>query len=60
MNYFEEQKAKALALQTVIDTTDKEIDAMVYTLYGLTAEEIKIVEGAWQLIPGSADLSYIF
>lgn len=46
MNYFEEQKAKALALQTIIDTTDTEIDAMVYALYGLTEEEIKIVEGA--------------
>ncbi|MBI5858436.1 MAG: N-6 DNA methylase [Sphingobacteriales bacterium] len=45
MNYFEEQKTKALALQTIIDTTDKEIDAMVYALYGLTDEEIKIVEG---------------
>ncbi len=45
MNYFEEQKAKALALQTIIDTTDKEIDAMVYALYGLTHEEIQIVEG---------------
>ncbi|TAL42910.1 MAG: restriction endonuclease subunit M [Chitinophagaceae bacterium] len=45
MNYFEEQKTKALALQTVIDDTDKEIDAMVYALYGLTNEEIKIVEG---------------
>ena len=45
MKYFEEQKAKALALQTIIDTTDAEIDAMVYALYGLTEEEIKIVEG---------------
>jgi hypothetical protein len=45
MNYFEEQKIKALALQTVIDDTDKEIDAMVYELYGLTPEEIQIVEG---------------
>lgn len=45
MKYFEEQKAKALALQTIIDTTDKEIDAMVYALYGLTNEEIQIVEG---------------
>ena len=45
MKYFEEQKTKALALQTIIDTTDKEIDAMVYALYGLTEEEIKIVEG---------------
>ncbi len=45
MLYFEEQKAKALALQAVIAATDKEIDAMVYALYGLTEEEIKIVEG---------------
>ena len=45
MNYFDNQKTKALALQTVIDKTDKEIDAMVYTLYGLSEDEIKIVEG---------------
>ncbi len=29
-----------------IDATDKQIDALVYELYGLTEEEIKIVEGA--------------
>ena len=46
MQYFEEQKTKALALQKLIDDTDKEIDAMVYALYGLTGEEIKIVEGS--------------
>ncbi|HKB44778.1 MAG TPA: hypothetical protein VKC90_10315 [Chitinophagaceae bacterium] len=46
MKYFEEQKTKAIALQTLIDDTDKEIDAMVYALYGLTEEEIKIVEGS--------------
>lgn len=45
MNYFDQQKSKALALQTIIDTTDKEMDAMVYALYGLTDEEIRIVEG---------------
>ena len=28
-----------------ITATDKEIDALVYELYGLTQEEIKIVEG---------------
>jgi hypothetical protein len=27
-----------------IDRTDREIDEMVYELYGLTDEEIKIVE----------------
>lgn len=45
LNYFEEQKAKANAIQQVIKTTDKEIDRMVYALYELTEEEIKIVEG---------------
>jgi hypothetical protein len=32
-------------LQRTIDATDKEIDTLVYELYGLTEEEIKIVEG---------------
>ena len=31
-------------IQRQIDTTDKQIDALVYELYGLTDEEIKIVE----------------
>lgn len=29
---------------TQIDATDKEIDRLVYELYGLTEEEIKVVE----------------
>ena len=45
MQYFNEQKQKAQALKTEIDKTDKEIDKMVYELYGLNEEEIKIVEG---------------
>ena len=45
LSYFTEQKQKALTLKTEIDKTDKEIDKMVYELYGLTEEEIKIVEG---------------
>jgi hypothetical protein len=32
-------------LQRQIDTTDRQIDALVYELYGLTAEEIRLVEG---------------
>ena len=32
-------------LQRQIEATDKELDRQVYTLYGLTEEEIKIVEG---------------
>jgi hypothetical protein len=39
----ESQKAKDIKAQ--IDKTDNEIDEMVYQLYGLTEEEIKIVEG---------------
>ncbi len=45
MNYFNEQKEKAQTLKSEIEKTDKEIDQMVYELYGLTEEEIKIVEG---------------
>jgi len=32
-------------LQRQIEATDKQIDSLVYELYGLTEEEIKIVEG---------------
>lgn len=45
LTFFEEEKQKALAIKNEIDKTDKEIDQMVYQLYGLTDEEIKIVEG---------------
>jgi hypothetical protein len=44
LQYFESEKQKATALQKLINQTDKEIDAMVYELYGLTEEEISIVE----------------
>jgi hypothetical protein len=33
-------------LQAQIDATDRQIDRLVYELYGLTEEEIKIVESA--------------
>jgi hypothetical protein len=45
MGYFTEQKQKALALQSEINRIDAEIDRLVYELYGLTEEEIRIVEG---------------
>ena len=45
MQYFEAEKKKANAIQLLINTTDKEIDNMVYALYGLTEEEIRVVEG---------------
>jgi hypothetical protein len=33
------------SLQRQISNTDNQIDQLVYELYGLTEEEIKIVEG---------------
>lgn len=33
-----------IALQRQIEATDRQIDALVYELYGLTEEEIRIVE----------------
>lgn len=43
--YLKEYKEKILSLKGEIERTDKEIDEMVYKLYGLTEEEIKVVEG---------------
>ena len=45
MEHFEKQKTTATALKTLIDTTDRDIDQMVYALYDLTPEEIAIVKG---------------
>ena len=36
------------ALQRQIDATDRQIDRLVYELYGLTEDEIRIVEEATQ------------
>lgn len=46
MELFEENKRRARELQTQIASTEKEIDQMVYELYGLTEEEIAIVENS--------------
>ncbi|MCR9182122.1 MAG: BREX-1 system adenine-specific DNA-methyltransferase PglX [Flavobacteriaceae bacterium] len=46
MGYFNEQKQKATALQQEIDRVDREIDGMVYGLYGLSEEEVAIVENS--------------
>ena len=43
--FFKENQAKAVALQEKINTTNNEIDDMVFVLYDLTAEEIGIVRG---------------
>ncbi len=44
-DYFSDYKKELLEIKELIDKTDGEIDEMVYGLYGLTDEEIKIVEG---------------
>ena len=44
-DYFATEQAKALEIKKQIDTTDNEINRMVYALYELTEEEVKIVEG---------------
>lgn len=46
MQYFNEQKQKVEELKSEIDKIDREIDKMVYELYGLTNEEIEIVENS--------------
>jgi hypothetical protein len=45
LGYFSAQQAKAQALQAQIERTDREIDGLVYGLYGLTEAEIAVVEG---------------
>ncbi len=43
---FEENKAKAQTLKSQIETTENEIDKMVYELYGLSQDEVKVVEAS--------------
>ena len=43
-DYFIAEKSKAETLNNEITKTDKEIDGMVYELYGLSEEEINIIE----------------
>lgn len=43
-DYFIQEQQKAQAIKSQINSTDKEIDQMVYELYGLTQEEIDTVE----------------
>ncbi|BAO55997.1 Eco57I restriction-modification methylase domain-containing protein [Nonlabens marinus] len=46
MELFEDNKKKAQELQDQIAVTEKEIDQKVYELYGLTEDEIAIVENS--------------
>ncbi|MDR2205640.1 MAG: Eco57I restriction-modification methylase domain-containing protein [Flavobacteriaceae bacterium] len=43
-DYFNEYKTECNKLSAEISATDKEIDGLVYALYGLTEEEVKIIE----------------
>lgn len=45
LDRFNRMSVQAREIKQVIDKTDKEIDKMVYSLYGLTEEEIKVIEG---------------
>ena len=44
--YFNLEASKINPIKTQIEKTDKEIDSMVYALYGLTPDEIEIVENS--------------
>jgi len=46
MELFEENKKETEELQTQIAQTEMEIDQIVYELYGLSEEEVKIVENS--------------
>jgi hypothetical protein len=43
-SYFDKYKSRCSKLADKIQTTDEEIDRCVYELYGLTEEEIKIID----------------
>ena len=38
-------ESEKATLQNAVTATDQQIDSLVYELYGLTADEIKLVEG---------------
>lgn len=44
-DYFTAEQKKVQEIKLQIETTDREIDRMVYELYELTDEEVRIVEG---------------
>jgi hypothetical protein len=44
LQYYNEQKQQVMSIQSSIAKTDYEIDKMVYELYELTDEEIRIVK----------------
>jgi hypothetical protein len=46
---FNRMKGQAVEIKRIIDETDSKIDLMVYKLYDLTYEEVKIVEPGFSL-----------
>jgi hypothetical protein len=42
----ETREREQAVLQNAVTATDRKIDELVYELYGLTPEEISLVEGA--------------
>jgi type I restriction-modification system DNA methylase subunit len=46
MQFFNEQQEKIVSLKNKIQKADKQLDQMVYELYGLNEEEVMIVEEA--------------
>ena len=42
--YFEDYQKELLEIKAQIDATDKQIDEMVYALYGLSEDELAVVE----------------
>jgi hypothetical protein len=45
LNFFKDQKLKVSVLIDQLSKTEKEIDRLIYSIFGLTEAEIKIVEG---------------
>ena len=46
MGLFVNKKQELASLKATINQVDREIDGMVYELYGLSEEEVKVVEGS--------------
>ncbi|MCG2420469.1 N-6 DNA methylase [Aequorivita sp. F47161] len=47
MKYFNEQKEKVQNINMIIENNEKELDNLIYGLYGLTKNEMTIVEDAY-------------
>lgn len=46
-------ESEKAVLQNAVTATDQQIDQLVYDLYGLTEDEIKLVEGGQRNAPGA-------